>query len=91
MATGTSPSPAPHLPQPEPVPFNAHILETRTRSCRLAASKPRRRPSLRSARFMTWRRGVLSKGHLPRPQIRMMQESVHEMGRSADAAPVVVP
>jgi len=34
-------------------------------------------------RIMTGWRGVLAKRHLPRPQIRMAQEPVHEPGRSA--------
>jgi hypothetical protein len=44
-----------------------------------------------SQRLMTWWRGVLTEGHRPSLQIRVVQEPVHEPGRSADAIPVIVP
>ena len=34
---------------------------------------------------------ILAEDHRPRVQIRMMQKSPHEAGRSANAGPVVVP
>jgi hypothetical protein len=45
---------------------------------------------LRSACLVTWWRGVLAELHRPRLELGA-QESAHEPGGSADAAPVVVP
>ena len=44
-----------------------------------------------SQRLVTWWRGVLAGPDRPGPEVRVAQESAHEPGQSADAAPVVVP
>jgi hypothetical protein len=47
-----------------------------------------RRPSVR---LVTWWCGVFAEGHPPGLEIRVAQEPVDELGRTADAGPVVVP
>src|SRR5580704_9570391 len=41
--------------------------------------------------LVTWWRGVLTQGNLPRHQIGVAQEVAHQRGRAADAGPVVIP
>lgn len=42
-------------------------------------------------RVMARRRGILAESHQPRLQSGVRRESVHEVGRSTDEGPVVVP
>src|SRR6266516_5676697 len=44
-----------------------------------------------SVHLVTWWCGVLAEDHPPRLQTRVTYESVHQLGRGADASPVVVP